>query len=130
MTSIRRFTAALALTAVAAVGSMGAGASRADAATYGGTISVTGAKASWQWDTSWNKVSGRVYDTASDSKCAYVYDRGYNYILGWGGWKLLGKACGSGSSVSYGEYVNVYSDKVELKVCAGSSPCTVKRIRG
>jgi hypothetical protein len=127
---MRKFVATAAI-AVAGITSVGAlTAAPAVAATRGGTISTTGAKASWEWDSYRGRLSGRVHDTRSDGKCARVYDRGRNYFLGWGSWKLLGTSCGAGSSVSYGERITVYSDQIEVKVCAGSSPCQVKRIKG
>ena len=88
---------------------------------YSGTVKAPHAHATWSWNTNTEHLSGTLYDdSASDGKCAKVYDQGYNYFLGWGSWKLLATQCGGGHR-SYSDGIYVYSDHVNLKVCAGNS---------
>lgn len=119
------------IAATAAIAAMGlTQVTPAHAATSATTVSVTGAKANVSYTPGgMGTVSAKLYDTnASDAKCARFYTRGYNYILGWGGWQLKGTAC-AGSTLSIGsDRFYAYSDHVEVKVCAGNDTCDTKRL--
>jgi hypothetical protein len=99
---------------------------------YTGTLYATDSHsaATYSWSTNTNRLTGTLYDLSSgDERCARVYDRGYNYFLGWGDWKLLKTVC-AGGRTGYSDFIGVYADKVKLQVCAGFSACRQRQIYG
>ena len=110
------------------VGTLGMAAGPAAAAS--GTLTASYGKATYNWDSYRSRLTGTVYDTLADGRCVRVYDQGYNHFLGWGGWNYLGQACGRGDHTGFGETVSVYSDKVNLIICQGTTNCVAKRVWG
>lgn len=100
------------------------------AATRSGSVSVTGARATYTWNSGTNRMYGTVYDTEADSACAYGYVRGRNIFLGWSDWKLKATVCGKGQKKSYSEIFQLYADNTELRICrgAGTSNCKVVKV--
>lgn len=86
------------------------------------SVSVTGASANYytQQLNYGKQVFGSVKDTASDGYCARVYTRGWNLILGYEGWSLVGTSCGSGVISSWKDTFTVYADGFQVSVCKGT----------
>jgi Mn2+/Fe2+ NRAMP family transporter len=105
-------------------------ANASSASAYDGEVWSTNyaALAKYSYNYGWNTLHVNIYDMRNNNACARVYTRGYNYFLGWGGWKEKKTACNSGIS-SFSENFALYSDHVEIMICDGYSYCARKRVR-
>jgi hypothetical protein len=95
------------------------------------TVTTTGAKATVSFKSgAWGDINGgTLYDTnGGDSKCARIYERGYNVVLQWTDWHLKATVCGGGSTQIPAVHYSAFSDHVEVTVCAGFDTCKVSRL--